>query len=346
MRSRLLPVMTALLTLGIFIVDTTTPYEVSVATFYVVVVLLASRFCSTEGIITVAACCVALTVISFVLTPDGRYRLGISNASISIVAIAATTYLTIEFQAAREAAERAQSTLAHVARVTTLGEMAASIAHEVNQPLAAIVTNANAGKRWIQAGTAQLDKVVQSIDNIAEDATRASAIIARIRSLATRAEPKRERMQINDAVEDVLELMRARLREERIAVRVRLAPDLPAIFGDRVQLQQVVLNLMVNAIDAINAAADGERIIDLESVQDQHRNLTVSLADSGIGLDPARSSQLFEAFHSTKSDGMGIGLSICRSIVEAHEGTIWAGANKPRGAIFCFTIPSEKEIVR
>jgi len=341
-----LPLTTAILTIAIFIIDTVTPYEISAATFYVVVVLLSSRFCRTQGVVTASIICAVLTIVSFVLTPDGNLRSGIANTLISLVAIGATTYLAIKIESARVLAERAQTHLAHVARITTLGEMAASIAHEVNQPLAAIVTNANACTRWMRADPPNTEKVAESIDSIVDDATRASEVINRVRALATRAEMTKAWMVINDVVKDVLALMQTRLQENRVTVHTNLSGDLPMIFGDRVQLQQVVLNLMANAIDAINATPNGERGIQIESSRFKTCDVMIRIEDPGVGIDPAASGHLFDAFHSTKSGGLGIGLSLCRSIIEAHGGDIWAAPNKPRGATFCFTLPGERESAR
>jgi signal transduction histidine kinase len=342
-RSAALPLATAILAIAIFIVDTITPYEISAATFYVVVVLLSLRFCRTQGVITVSAICVVLTVVSYVLTPDGNFETGIINTSISLLAIAATTYLAVKSESARVTAEQAQAHLAHVARVTTLGEIAASIAHEVNQPLTAIVTNANACTRWMYAQPPNLEGAAASIDSIVDDANRASEIINRVRALATRTELKKTWIEINAVVHEVLALMQTRFRENRVSVRTNLSNDLPMIFGDHIQLQQVVLNLLVNAIDAINAVPNDGREIHIISSKSNPCGATITIEDSGVGLDPASVNHLFDAFHSTKSDGMGIGLSICRSIVEAHSGQIWAAPNKPRGATFCFTLPGDRE---
>ena len=343
MRSAALPVATALLTLAIFIADTLTDYEISAATFYVVVVLLSLRFCRTPGVITVSAICVVLTVVSFVLTPDGAYGPGIANTSISLLAIGATTYLAVRIEAARVVAEQAQAHLAHVARVTTLGEMAASIAHEVNQPLAAIVTNANACTRWMQAQPPNSANVATSIDSIIEDANRASEVINRVRALATRTELQKVSIDVNTVVQDVLTLLQSQAREHRISVRTNLASGLPMVFGDRIQLQQVVLNLLMNAFEAIDAAPTDEREIQIDSSNSGTGGVTVTIEDSGVGLERAAAAHLFEAFHSTKSGGMGIGLSICRSIIETHGGHIWAAPNTLRGAAFSFTLPSEEK---
>jgi signal transduction histidine kinase len=342
-RSAALPLATAILAIAIFIVDTITPYEISAATFYVVVVLLSLRFCRTQGVITISAICVVLTVVSYVLTPGGNFETGIVNTSISLLAIAATTYLAVKSESARVTAEQAQAHLAHVARVTTLGEIAASIAHEINQPLTAIVTNASACTRWMYAQPPNLERAAAAMDNIVDDANRASEIINRVRALATRTELKKTSLELNVVVHEVLALMQTRFRENRISVRTNLSNDLPMIFGDHIQLQQVVLNLLVNAIDAINAVRNDGREIHIISSKSDPCGATIAIEDSGVGIDPASVNHLFDAFHSTKSDGMGIGLSICRSIIEAHSGQIWAAPNKPRGAAFCFTLPGDRK---
>ncbi|HUN95283.1 MAG TPA: histidine kinase dimerization/phospho-acceptor domain-containing protein, partial [Bradyrhizobium sp.] len=278
-----LPIISAALIFGIFVVDTITPYEIAAANLYVVVVLLSVRFSRKRGVVFVSATCVALTIVSYVLTQDGNFRLGVINTSISLTTIAATTYLALIIESARETAERAQAHLAHVARLTTLGELAASIAHEVNQPLTAVITNANAGTRWIQSVPPNLEKVASSIDSIVEDANRASEIIARVRALTTRAEPQKMWLDINSVIHEVLALMQNQLSENRIVTRISLGDDLPPIFGDRIQLQQVVLNLGVNAIDAINAAGDDTRELRISSSKTRPCGVEIAVKDSGIG---------------------------------------------------------------
>lgn len=343
--SLILRIITAALMISIVIVDTVTPYEIAAANLYVVVVLLSVRFSRKRGVVFVSATCVALTIISYILTEDGNFKLGVINTSISLTTIAATTYLALIIESARETAERAQAHLAHAARLTTLGELAASIAHEVNQPLTAVITNANAGTRWIRSTPPNLEKVASSIDSIVEDANRASEIIARVRALATRVEPKKKWLNLNTVIHEVLALMQTQLSENRILVRTSLSDDLPVIFGDPIQLQQVVLNLAVNAIDSINAVGADNRELRISSCKTRPCGAEISIADSGIGLPPKSVEQIFESFFSTKPDGMGIGLSICRSIIEAHGGRIWAKSGAPSGANFYFTLPGSLEAI-
>lgn len=342
-RSGTLPLLTGILAIGIFIIDTITPYEISAATFYVIVVLLSARFGRTQGMVTVSGICIALTIASYILTPHGNFGTGIINTSISLLAIAATTYLAVQIESARVAAEQAQARLAHVARITTLGEIAASIAHEVNQPLAAIVTNANACTRWMQARPANFANVASSIDSIVSDANRASEIIKRVRALSIRAEPKKSWIEINGVVRDVLALVQNRFRDNRTFVYANLESDLPMILGDRIQLQQVLLNILMNAIDAMNTLPSNSREICISSAKSSACGVIVTIEDTGSGIDPGIVPHLFDAFHSTKSDGMGIGLSICRSIIESHGGNIWAEPTTQRGATFCFTLPGDRE---
>jgi C4-dicarboxylate-specific signal transduction histidine kinase len=233
----------------------------------------------------------------------------------------------------------AQAELARVTRMTTLGELTASIAHEINQPLGAIVTNANAGLRWLGAETPNVPEVRQTLTRIHRDANRAADVIGRIRSLAKKSPLLTEALDVNDVVRDVLALTRAEMERNRIALRTELAGDLPLISGDKIQLQQVILNLVVNAIEAMHEAK--QRSLSIKSESDAAGNIRVSVGDSGPGLDPATADRIFSSFFTTKPAGMGMGLSICRSIVERHGGKLLARANAPHGAIFEFELPGE-----
>lgn len=229
--------------------------------------------------------------------------------------------------------------LAHANRVTTMGQLTASIAHEVNQPIAAIVANAEAGLNWLEAQPPNLERVRQTFGLITSDGTRAGDIIGRIRALIRNAPPQKENLEINQAVLEVIALTRSEAFKNGVSVRMQFAEGLPPIQADRVQLQQVVLNLIVNAIEAMTAVGDGGRELLISTGQDASDGVHVTLRDSGPGLDPKNVERLFEAFYTTKPTGMGMGLAICRSIIEAHGGRMWAGANEPRGAVFEFTLP-------
>jgi len=229
--------------------------------------------------------------------------------------------------------------LAHANRVTTMGQLTASIAHEVNQPIAAIVANAEAGLNWLEAQPPNLQRIRQTFDWITGDGMRAGDIIGRIRALIRNAPPQKETLEINPAVLEVIALTRSEAFKNGVSVRTQFAEGLPPIQADGVQLQQVVLNLIVNAIEAMATVSEGERELLINTGRDASGGVHVTLRDSGPGLDPKNVDHLFEAFYTTKPTGMGMGLAICRSIIEAHGGRMWAGANEPRGAFFQFTLP-------
>jgi PAS domain S-box-containing protein len=235
----------------------------------------------------------------------------------------------------------AQAELAHVNRVTTAGQLAASIAHEVAQPVAASVTNANAALRWLHADPPRLDEVSEAVGRIVRDGRRASDILGRIRALVRRAPPRKEPLDLNDTIAEVLALTRAELRRHRITARTQFTTGLPPVPGDRVQVQQVLLNLVLNAIEAMSGTNDETRELLITTAVDEEGAVRIAIGDSGPGLSPENLARLFEAFFTTKSTGMGMGLSICRSIVDAHGGKVWATANEPRGAVFHFTLPLE-----
>ncbi|MFC0576337.1 AAA family ATPase [Paraburkholderia solisilvae] len=250
-----------------------------------------------------------------------------------------------ESKQAEEALRMMQSDLAHVNRVATMGQLTASIAHEVNQPIAATVANAEAALRWLSRQPPDLQEVREATERIVKEGHRAADVIGRIRALIKKAPPVKDRLSINDAIRDVLELVRGETVKHDVLTRIELAAGLPQIHGDRVQLQQVLLNLIVNAIESMSGVPDGMRHLSIRTRQaDGDDAVLVEVRDSGQGLDPERIDRLFETFYSTKKSGMGMGLAICRSIVEAHGGSLWACANEPRGAVFLFTLPLESTI--
>jgi PAS domain S-box-containing protein len=240
---------------------------------------------------------------------------------------------------ASEALREAQMELAHVTRVTTLGELAASIAHEVNQPLAAVVANAEACLRWLGRGTPDLDAARRSVEWIIDDGNRASEVIQRVRALANKTSLEKVAFDVNDVVRETIPLVRRELVSHRVLLRMELAPALPMVLGDRVQLQQVIINLVMNGIEAMRSVTDRPRELVIRSRKDETQQALVSVTDCGVGISAENADRLFNAFFTTKSSGMGMGLSICRSIVEAHGGRLWATANVPHGATFQFTLP-------
>ncbi|HUB43636.1 MAG TPA: ATP-binding protein [Acetobacteraceae bacterium] len=236
--------------------------------------------------------------------------------------------------------QQAQAQIAHVARITSLGALSASIAHEVNQPLAGITAHGEASLRWLHRDVPRLDEVEASIRHVIADAKRASAIIQRIRALTTRSDQERQPLNLNDLVNEVVPLVRNEARRNRAQVRLDLGTELPAVLGDPIQLQQVIINLLVNAIQAMQLTEGGSHIAVVGTRADGDGHVVLDVADSGPGVDPAHSAQLFDAFYTTKPGGMGMGLSICRSIVEAHGGTISAMSRSPeQGAVFRCVLP-------
>jgi C4-dicarboxylate-specific signal transduction histidine kinase len=244
---------------------------------------------------------------------------------------------------ARESERRyrgVQMELAHANRVATMGQLTASIAHEVNQPIAAAITNAQAGLRWLDGRPPDLQEVRHAFTRIVKDGDRAGEVIDRIRALIRKTPPPKDRVEINAAIREVVALTRGETIKNGISVKTQLADRLPLIQGDRVQLQQVVLNLIINAVEAISGTSKGAREVLVTTRQPERNSVLVAVKDSGPGLAPASLERLFESFYTTKPGGLGLGLSICRSIIEAHGGRLWAEANVPHGAIFQFTVPA------
>ena len=249
----------------------------------------------------------------------------------------------IDRKQAEDALHRVQSELAHVTRVATLGELTASIAHEINQPLAAVVNNAAACVHWLRAQN--LEEARQSAEFVIADGHRAGEIIGRIRALVNKAPSRKDRVDVNETILEVIALARSQVQSNGVSLRTRLGDELPLIFGDRIQLQQVILNLMINAIEAMNEVSDAPRELVISSAGDDPQGVLVAVTDSGPGLNPDSLDRLFQAFYTTKPHGMGMGLAISRSIVEAHGGRLWAAANVPHGAVFQFTLPIGAETV-
>jgi C4-dicarboxylate-specific signal transduction histidine kinase len=240
--------------------------------------------------------------------------------------------------------QKAQTELAHISRVTTMGELAASIAHEVNQPLGAIANNVNTCLRLLPTGSENLQEVEGALSDIVRGVDRVNSIIVRMRALAKKVPPEMARLHIEEVVTDVSTLIHHELTRRHVAIHTELSKDLPAILGDRVQLQQVLLNLVMNGVEAMNEVAEGERKIAIRARRHQHNGraaVLVSVQDSGVGLKAAEVDRLFEAFYTTKAHGIGMGLAISRSIVEAHGGRLWVAPAGGPGATFEFILPAK-----
>jgi C4-dicarboxylate-specific signal transduction histidine kinase len=277
------------------------------------------------------------------LTPDGdvkhlhvrahrvKYESGDEEIVGALMDVTAT-------RKAQEALHIAQTELAHVTRVTTLGEMSASIAHEVNQPLAAIVTNGEAGLRWLGRGVPEIKEAVDAIRQIVSEAHRASGVIRGIREFSRKAAPEMIQLDINDVLDDVVTLVQREVFRHGVTMRLRPGSRLPMVRGDRIQLQQVIINLVINAIQAMATITDRERVLFIRTQPHGPGQVLVAVEDVGVGIEPDKTDRLFSAFYTTKPDGLGMGLSICRSIIEAHGGRVWASRNIGPGMTFQFTI--------
>jgi PAS domain S-box-containing protein len=237
------------------------------------------------------------------------------------------------------ALQEAQSELAQVARLTTMGEFAASIAHEINQPLAAIVAQGQAARRWLNRDVPNLTEAQQAISSAVSAADRASEVLTRIRALLRKDKPEYFAIDINSVIQDVLALTNSTLQARNVLVRTRLPADLPQVLGDRIGLQQVIMNLITNGTDAMSSITDRSRILHIESQVESSDSILVAVEDVGTGFDPGIAERIFDRLFTTKPNGMGLGLSICRSIIEAHGGRLWASPGSPHGAVFQFTMP-------
>src|SRR5712692_6432552 len=245
---------------------------------------------------------------------------------------------------AEEALRQAQADLAHVNRVTTMGELTASLAHEVNQPIAAAVTDANTCLRWLTRDHPDVEEARQAASRMVKDATRASDIISRIRSLFKKGTPQQELVDVNEVIREMIVLLRSEATRYSISVRTELSGDLPQIMGDRLQLQQVLMNLMINGIYAMKKDVDGTRELVVKSQRAEDEQLMISVSDTGVGLPPQQADQIFNAFFTTKVHGTGMGLRISRSIIESHGGRLWATENPLRGASFHLTLPRKPRL--
>ena len=283
-----------------------------------------------------------------VLLPSGAVRhlhsVGhpVLDASGNLVQFVGSSTDITERRQAEEALRQAQTDLARISRITTMGELTASLAHEVNQPIAAAVTDANTCLRWLNRDHPDLEEARQAASRVVKDATRAAEIISRTRLLFKKANPQWELVDVNEVIQEMVALLRSETARYSISVRTELAADLPHIMGDRVQLQQVLMNLMMNSIDAMRDV-NGTRELIIHSQRGENEELMVSVSDTGVGLPPQQADQIFDAFFTTKPHGTGMGLRISRSIVESHGGRLWVAGNSSRGACFRLTLPTKIE---
>jgi PAS domain S-box-containing protein len=282
------------------------------------------------------------------LMPDGSVKHvhatahAVTDAAGDVEFVGAVTDVSSRKRAESELHE-AQANLAHVTRVTALGELAASIAHEVNQPLAAVVTNAAACLRWLDREPANLKEARGTLQSIINDGNRAGEVIQRVRAFVNKTADQKAPLHINEVVNEVISLVQHELFSHRVALRLELPPALPPVLADRIQLQQVILNLVINGIEAMQPVKDRPRELVIRTRLDEASQVLVTVSDSGVGVAAENADRLFDAFFTTKSSGMGMGLSICRSIVSAHGGRLSASGNAGPGATFQFTLPLHRE---
>jgi PAS domain S-box-containing protein len=256
--------------------------------------------------------------------------------------VSADVTAAVRADQAEQALREVQAELAHVTRLTTLGELTASIAHEVNQPLAAIVANGDACLRWLNRDVPELDEVRGALEGMINDGNRAADIIRRVRTLAKKTDAQKAAMPINEVIDEVIRLLRREVLSHRALLCLELASELPPVLADRIQLQQVIINLVMNGMEAMTPVTDRPRELKILSRCEADQVL-VAVADSGVGIDPEHADRLFDTFFTTKPSGMGMGLSICRSIIEAHGGKLWASRNVGAGATFQFALPAYRE---
>ena len=283
-----------------------------------------------------------------ILLPDGSVRYihtvghPVLDASGEVAQFVGSSTDVTRRRLAEEALRQAQLDLAHVSRVTTMGELTVSLAHEVNQPIAAAVTDANTCLRWLARDQPNLEEARAAASRMAKNATRAADIISRVRLLFEQTSPPQELVDINAMVREMIVLLDSETTRHAISVGTELASDLPRVMGDRVQLQQVLMNLLLNSMDAMKDV-DTTRELVIQSQVTSNEQIMVSVSDTGVGISSQHAAQIFNAFFTTKPYGTGMGLRISRSIIESHGGRLWAANNRPRGAIFYFTLPTQAE---
>lgn len=324
----------------IFVADTVTDYAIAAAVFHTPLLLIAIRFLSSRQVVLLAVGSIALTVISFALTRSGHYEAGLVNTAISIVAIGVTTYLGLKLKMAQAAAHAARERLLRLSRLTTLGQLSTSIAHEVSQPLAAIAASAGACQRWLDAEPANVDKARATVQRIVADAERAKNVLERVRSITRNETPAKTAFDLNLATREIIELSQGELLRARIDLTLSLEENLPLAYADRVQIQQVIGNLLLNAIEALSDAGQLDAQIHIQTHAPDAGRVQWRIRDNGPGLPAEQRPHLFDTFWTTKQAGLGLGLTISRAIMDANNGHISIQGDTACGAAFTFSLPA------
>lgn len=343
-------------TFAIFVIDTLTELDIAVAVLYVLVIMMAMGSCTIRGLRRVALTCAGLTATAFFFSHfDHPFSAALARCLVSLTAIGIATWLALKNRRTRDELQaqysllahtrdvearlhRAQIELAHISRNTTMGELAASIAHEVNQPLAAITSSAEAAQRWLDRPTPDLKEAGAAIARAASNARRAAEVIKRIRDLTRKSDSHYEELELQSVVTDSLALLDREIQSRKVRVSCTFARPSLSILGDRIQLQQVVINLVMNSLQALSSRKESPRELHVR-IYREDPHAVVEVHDNGPGIDEQHLALLFDAFFTTKEDGMGIGLSICRSIIELHGGCIRADSPPNQGATFSFSLP-------
>ena len=347
-RRRLLQLGAAVLAAAIFILDAVTPPDCVVTGLYVLVVLIAGQFSQGRRLWQVAFGCVSLGLLShalshqFIMSNRQLFIVGAVNELVGITTILLSAYLVQRGRLSEMDLARARADLAQISRVTTLGELTASIAHEVNQPIAGVVANASACLRWLAAEVPDLAEARAAASRIVRDGTRAAQIVSRIRNAFAKGSSEKGAVDVGSLIRETVELLGNETARYGISVQLALEPGL-LVQADAVQLQQVIVNLTSNGMDAMKGEPQ-PRVLSLSSHRAPNGDALVTVADTGKGLPIENEHKVFEAFFTTKSQGTGLGLSISRSIIEAHQGALSAERNHPRGAMFRFNIPTVSAI--
>ena len=334
----------------VFVVDAILPLGVASAVPYTFAVLLALKARSPRFGVWIAVVCCVLTIAKLGLFPErGTTELWkvITNRCLAVFAIGMAALLGVQRRRADDRRRQAEaqmrlhlSDLAHLGRLKTAGQLATSLAHELNQPLAAVSLQSEIATQLVQQqGTQSRGALLSALREITEQSQRAGVIVHSLREQVRKPELQRTSVAMNDVVQDAVRLIEPQAERAGVTLRSELAEPLPPILGDRIQLEQVLLNLIQNAIEAVTADESGPRVVQVETRCDDAQQMTVSVHDTGVGFAPDEAERLFERFHSTKPHGMGMGLAICRSIVEAHGGRLWGSLNSDRGATFTLTLP-------